>query len=465
MFLPTVRTKTRGTPARPIALRRWIRALIVPALLLTSSSLVSQTDSPAGPVPVERLEDRRQALRVRMGTGIAVLRGASQLDDEADGDYPQAGGFRQDNDFFYLTGLEEPDGWLVLVAGDSGESETILYLPPRNPGQEQWTGHTLGPGPEARALSGIADIRPATEAEAELPSLIARHRRLWLKLHPRSTARPEIQRLMFESNARAIEDLRPLLVAGRLVKDPDEVGRLRRAAEITTEAQREVLRSAVPGQYEYEMEAGIEAVFRRRGAERLGFPSIVGSGPNTTILHYDRNRRRTQAGDLVVTDVGAEFGYYTADVTRTWPVSGKFTPRQRSLYDLVLATQQVGIDSVRPGMTIGELDRIARLYMREHSAGLCGPQSCDLYFVHGLSHWLGMDVHDVGNAGTPLAPGMVLTVEPGIYLAKEGIGIRIEDDVLVTATGHDVLSAGAPRAAADIERLMAEGARLRREKH
>jgi Xaa-Pro aminopeptidase len=176
-------------------------------------------------------------------------------------------------------------------------------------------------------------------------------------------------------------------------------------------------------------------------------------------LHYDKNRRRMEAGDVVVMDIGAEFGYLSADVTRTAPVSGTFTPRQRAIYGLVLATQQTAIDSVRPGMSIPRLNQIARAYLQAHSDTLCGNVTCDKYFVHGLSHWLGMDVHDVGNIQTPLAPGMVLTVEPGIYLPHEALGIRIEDDVLVTAEGHEVLSAAAPRRPEEVEALMRQNRR------
>ena len=180
----------------------------------------------------------------------------------------------------------------------------------------------------------------------------------------------------------------------------------------------------------------------------------MGSGPNTTTLHYDVNRRQTRDGDLVVVDAGAEWGQYTADVTRTFPVNGKFTSRQKAIYDLVLATQQAAFDSTRPGVTIAQLNRIARDYMRGHSGTLCGAESCDGYFIHGLSHWLGMDVHDVGDYGTPLKPGMVFTIEPGIYLPAEGLGVRIEDDVLVTANGAEWLSARAPKTTVEIERLM-----------
>ena len=218
---------------------------------------------------------------------------------------------------------------------------------------------------------------------------------------------------------------------------------------------RDALAKIRPGMMEYELEAEIEYGFRRRGAERVGFPSIVGAGVNSTFLHYDRSRGRLEPGDLVVMDVGAEYGYYSADITRTAPVSGRFTPRQRALYDLVLATQQAAIDSARPGVTVGDLNRIARAYMQAHSGSLCGEVTCDRYWPHGLSHWLGMDVHDVGDYGTPLVPGMVLTIEPGIYIPAERIGIRIEDDILVTDGAAEVLSAGAPRTADEIEAAMA----------
>jgi Xaa-Pro aminopeptidase len=242
----------------------------------------------------------------------------------------------------------------------------------------------------------------------------------------------------------------------RLVKGSDELTRLRRATAITAEALKESMRVARPGMWEYELEAVIEYTFRRNGAERVGFPSIVASGPNAVTLHYDENRRQVQAGELVIEDVGAEFGYYSADMTRTIPISGRFTTRQRALYDLVLGTQQAAIDSVRPGTTLAALNRIARTYMRDNSGDLCGSDSCVPYFTHALSHWLGMDVHDVGSFGARLEPGMVLTVEPGIYIPSERVGIRIEDDILVTSEGHEVLSL-APRTAEEIEQIIAHG--------
>src|SRR4029077_16796001 len=254
-------------------------------------------------------------------------------------------------------------------------------------------------------------------------------------------------------------DLRPIVDSMRVVKDADEIARLRRAVDISVAGHIAAMRAARPGMYEYQLEAVLEEGFRSNGADRVGYPSIVGSGPNSTTLHYDVNRRRTEDGDLVVIDAAAEWGQYTADVTRTFPINGKFTPRQKAIYDLVLATQQAAFDSTHPGTTIAQLNRVARDYMRAHSGTLCGPETCDSYFIHGLSHWLGMDVHDVGDYSTPLKAGMVLTIEPGIYLAQESLGVRIEDDVLVTSTGAEWLSAKAPKTTAEIERLMTRPSR------
>lgn len=456
---------------------RKLSGLFAAIVVATSMAapLSAQVGSPAGPVPPDRLADRRAALLERIGDGIVVV-GASRI-RSIEGDYPQDSDYREDNDFFYLTGLEAPGATLILIGRERGQDEEILYLPPRNPEAERWMGPRLGPGREASELTGIRDVRSAERAADEIRALIqaanspARTGGLYVKPGPGldlcaltgTSSEGSCADLLADKAGRdgggMVHDLRPHLAALRLVKDEDEMRRLRRAIEITTEAQREAMQAAKPGMWEYELEALIEYTFRRRGAERVGFPSIIGSGPNSTILHYDKSRRQTEPGDLVVIDIGAEFGYYSADVTRTIPISGRFTPRQRALYDLVLGAQQAAIDAVRPGVTIRELTGIARQYMRDHSGDLCGEVTCDRYFVHGLSHWLGMDVHDVGDYSTPLAPGMVITIEPGIYIPAEAIGIRIEDDILVTREGGELLSGSAPRSAEEIERLMAGGAR------
>ena len=418
------------------------------------SARVAVSDSSR--IPVKVLEKRRTALLALLEPGIALVRSADRMRED---EHPQASDFRQNNGFYYLTGLETPGSWLVMTKGRDGSEKVFLYVPQRNPSTEIWTGPQPGMG-EVKERTGIALVKPVEDFQVNVvermlgPGLGDAYPRVYLNF---SAGRDHARKIVDAAleNGRAISDLGGALAKLRLVKDSVEVARLRRAIAITAEAQREAMRAARPEMYEYELEAVVEYVFRSRGAERVGFPTVVGSGPNNVVFHHDKNRRQMKKGDLVVIDAGAEFGYYTADITRTFPVSGKFTSRQRKIYELVLATQQVVIDSVRPGMTIWDLERVARRYMRDQSKGLCRG-GCDRYFLHGLSHWLGMDVHDVGDYETPLQPGMVLTIEPGIYLEEEGLGVRIEDDVLVTKEGHEVLSSDAPRTVAEIESLMEE---------
>ena len=420
-----------------------------------------QIGSPAGPVPPELLKSRRAALIEKVGTGMALLQGASERQSEPpDAEYPQDSDFRQDSDFFYLTGLEVPDAWLVIVARGGDPGRTILFLPPREPNKERWLGARMGPGPEAAAAAGLdpRDVRSTADMAKVLDSILAppespaRTGGIWVKRNARTAASPVMQGLLSKTGKRS--DLLPALADLRQIKDADELRRLRRAAEISAAGHVSAIKAGRPGAWEYELEAAAEYEFRRLGAERVGYPSIVGAGVNSTVLHYDESRAQLKAGDLIVMDMAAEFGYYTADVTRTLPADGKFTARQRAVYDLVLGAQQAALDAIRPGVTMAELDDIARKFIRDRSGSTCGRRTCDAYFIHSLGHWLGMDVHDVGRYDVPLAPGMVLTIEPGIYIPEEGLGVRIEDDVVVTATGYELLTGGVPRTAEGIEALM-----------
>ncbi len=408
------------------------------------------------PVDTAAVALRRRALAARIGHGVALIPGAHERDLERD--YVQDNDFRQTNTFFYLTELETQDAWLLIVAGGEGAT-TVLFLPPRNPSQERWTGLRLGPDSTAAArLSGISRVLPTDSLDRVLAAALFRAAGpIYVPLDVTTRDETRLKELVF--SGRDVRNIRPLVDSMRLVKDADEIARMRKAIDISAAGHIAAMQAARPGAWEYEIEAALEAAFRRNGADRLGYPSIVGSGPNSTTLHYDVNRRQTRDGDLVVVDAGAEWGQYTADVTRTFPVNGRFTPRQKAIYDLVLATQQTAFDSTRPGATVAQLNRIAREYMRAHSGTLCGERSCDAYFIHGLGHWLGMDVHDVGDYGTPLKAGIVLTLEPGIYLPAESLGVRIEDNVLVTATGAEWLSAKAPKTTAEIERLMSRPSR------
>ena len=431
---PALAAQGRPTPAPPLG--AWTPVPELPGM--------------GRPVDTASVVARRRALLARIGRGVVLVPAAHER--ELERDYIQDNDFRQSNTFFYFTQLETQDAWLLLVAG-GGATETVLFLPPRNPLQERWTGLRLGPDSTASRLTGIARVLPTDSLDPVLSAVLLRvHGPLYAPLDLTTRDEPRLRDLVFAG--RDVRNLRPAADSMRLVKDPDEIARMRKAVDISVLGHLAAMLAARPGVWEYQIEAALEAEFRRNGADRVGYPSIVGSGPNTTTLHYDVNRRQTRDGDLVLVDAGAEWGQYTADVTRTFPVNGKFTQRQKAIYDLVLATQQAAFDSTRPGTTIAQLNRVARDYMRAHSGALCGAETCDAYFIHGLSHWLGMDVHDVGDYGTPLKPGMILTLEPGIYLAPEGLGVRIEDNVLVTATGAEWLSAKAPKTTAEIERLM-----------
>src|SRR5204863_5983869 len=411
-----------------------------PAAPIGAYSVVPELPGMGRPVDVAATAARRRALLKRIGRGTVLIPAGHERNIEQD--YVQDDDFRQDNTFYYFTELETQDAVLLMTARGPDSVETILFLPPRTPSQERWTGLRLGADSVAVRLSGITTVLPIDSLDARVRGA----------LRPVYTPQGPVRR---GSADTATNNLTPIVDSMRVVKDADEILRLRRAVDISVAGHIAAMRAARPGMYEYQLEAALEDGFRSNGADRLGYPSIVGSGPNSTTLHYDVNRRQTANGDLVVIDAAAEWGQYTADVTRTFPVNGKFTARQKAIYDLVLGAQQAAFDAVRPGITMRELDGVARKYMHDHSGTLCGEKTCDdrEYFNHGLGHPIGMDVHDVG-ISRPLEPGMVITLEPGIYLEAEKLGVRIEDDVLVTATGAEWLSAGAPRTTDAIERLM-----------
>lgn len=361
--------------------------------------------------------------------------------------------FRPDSDFWYLTGHPEPDTRLILTRTDfSGKNDIpfegeIIFAQPRDPRWEQRNGKRLGAA-GARNSLGFQYFAFTDSFESVLGTVIPHIDTLFVN-------RP--RRLEAHTEGIVVLDAGSLIHPLRYIKSPEEVELLKKAVEITGEGIVNAMIWTNPEQFEYNVEAVVEFTFRDLGSVRLGFSSIIGSGPNATILHYTRNDRLIQKGDLLLMDVGAEHQMYTADITRTVPVTGKFTPEQREVYACVLNAQKAVFDSIRTGMTFRDLNRIARNYLRN--------KGFDRYLLHDVSHWLGLDVHDVGGRA-PIEVGTVFTIEPGIYIAANdeslpkayrGIGIRIEDDVLMTKKGPIWLSASIPKEIDEIERIMRRG--------
>jgi Xaa-Pro aminopeptidase len=417
-------------------------------------------------------QSRRQRLMEQVKDGIVVLIGAHE--DE----FGEVGRFRQKNDFMYLSGVETPSAYLILVpAGlipDKPAQET-LFIPERNLFQEKWTGVQIGPGPDAERKFGIQEVASSGKFYSRLfellgsPAFASDGRRGRAKLY---TIVPEgstasitrenefVQVMRHAAPDLQIADIQPFLGEMRKVKSPAEAALLQKAIDITAEAQNDTRAFIKPGVFEYEVQAVVEAAFTRNGSERPGYPSIVGSGINSTTLHYDANKKRIESGDTVVVDVGAEYSYYTADITRTYPASGKFTPRQREVYQLVLDAQRAAEKAFKPGeVTIRDLYAAAVGVMKASPLRDSSGNTLDRYFIHGLSHWLGMDVHDVGEYSKPIPAGAVFTIEPGIYIPDEKLGVRIEDDYMAIPTGLIKLSGKIASEREEVERLMGKDSR------
>jgi len=390
--------------------------------------------------------------------------------------------FRQHSDVHYLTGFAEPQTVVVLRPG-ADEERVVMFVRPRDPETEVWDGRRAGLEGACQRYGADAAY-PIAELGERLPNLVANadelHYGLGLDeemdlLVASTVARLRRSEKRGKRPPRAIVDPRAVLHEMRLRKSPEEIQILRKAAAITAEAHHLAMQAGRPGSFEYEVEAIIDYTFRRHGGIGPGYNTIVGAGENATILHYTENDKAIADGDLVLVDAGCEYGYYTADITRTWPASGRFTAPQRRVYDIVLDVQKSAIAMARPGVTIDDIHQhtVRRLTEGMIELGLLtGPvedRIADLtfkkFYMHGTSHWLGMDVHDVGayaprGQQRPLEPGMVITVEPGLYVAIDadgvpdelrGIGVRIEDDVLITEHGHEVLTTAAPKEIAAVE--------------
>jgi Xaa-Pro aminopeptidase len=420
---------------------------------------------------------RREYVGQQIGPrGVLLLPGAHLASRNGDTHFR----FRQDSDFYYLTGYEEPDAFAVLANG-----KFTMFVRPRDSEREVWDGRRAGIEGVLRDF-GADEAFPIAELESRLPQMLSDCDELYYALgrdntrDARVTGFVERARAMERRGAsppRRIIDPRDLLGELRLVKEEAELAVLRRAAEITAAGHEAAMRGARDGVWEYELEAAIEYAFRRHGARGPGYSTIVGSGPNACILHYIENVSRLRDGQLLLVDAGAEYDCYTADVTRTVPVGGTWTPGARKVYDAVLEAQEAALAAVRPDATLEQIHARALevLVGHLHNWNLCEEPreaiekgSYRRFYMHRTSHWLGLDVHDAGSYrqnGEPrrLEPGYVLTVEPGLYFAPDaadvpdelrGIGVRIEDDVLVTPAGGEVLTAMIPKRPADLERVV-----------
>ena len=475
--------------------------------------------------------ERRRRFADSIGDALAIIPAARETARNADTNYE----FRQSSDFYFLTGFDEPDAVAVINPGHAKE-RFVLFVRPRDREMEIWNGRRAGVE-GAIATYGADAAYTMDELDGKLREYALDRPALVYRLG-NSQHDGRIMRLIAEMrNARTrggfltptrVDDPGPILDELRLRRSPEELARQRRACQITRDSHIEAMRYARPGQYEYQVQAAIEFVFREGGSPRNAYPSIVASGPNATILHYSENNRLMEDGDLLLIDAGCEWGYHAADITRTFPVNGRFTPPQRRIYEVVLRSQLAAIDAARAGHRYEAMHEAARRVLVEGLVDLRllprGVQDSLAmhhyreFYMHGTGHWVGMDVHDVGDyrvrrQSRTLEPGMVVTVEPGLYFDPErasvtfhlreyseeetwerrfrlgmaaakkiedeekakaetvvhpippeyrGIGIRIEDDVLITTDAGDVLTAGTPKTVEDVERTCAERPRLPR---
>ncbi len=421
---------------------------------------------------------RRHALIETIGDGVAIIPAAPERIRNRDSHYP----YRFDSYFWYLTGFREPEAALVLIGGKVPRS--ILFCREKNEEREVWEGFRYGPA-AARDAFGFDEAYPFNELEQKLPELIANRDALWHALghdaawDARIVAALNAVRAQTRAGKHApaqICDLRQPLDRMRLVKDTHETALMRRAADITSAGHRRAMHTCRPGLAEYALEAELSHEFRVRGAAGHAYPPIVAGGSNACVLHYVENDKPLADGDLVLIDAGCELEGYAADITRTYPVNGRFSPVQRDVYEIVLAAQAAAIAAIRPGVPfIAYHDAALRVLVRGmvdlgllagDIDGLIESEAYKPFYMHRTGHWLGLDVHDAGEykdgeAWIALAPGMALTVEPGLYIRPaanvpahlHGIGIRIEDDVFVTAGGAEFYTS-APKTVAEIEETM-----------
>jgi len=447
--------------------------LAVFALLLCAQS----------PLEAQQRRDREPnsvyaARRAKLASNIdgpIILLGYSGKEVEA-----QTYIFAQEENLYYLTGHNEEEAALIVLPPEANKAKNddwtglreIFFLPPKDIRKEKWNGARLSPSdPGIETRTGFSVVKPMPELRATVERLARIYPTFYTVLpyqkemggypHEKETldwlkqAAPEV----------TVKDIRTSIGELRLIKSPTELALLRQAVDISLDAQFEAMKMMRPGLWEYQIAAKMVEVHSMGGSESEAYAPIVGAGPNSTALHYDKLSRKIEDGDIVVMDVGAQFSGYAADITRTIPANGKFTPRQREIYEIVLGAQEAAIHALKPGMDMcrkgdKSVYKIAYDYINSHGKDQHG-KSLGQYFIHGLGHSIGLNVHDPGDLCKSVVPGTVITIEPGIYIPEENLGVRIEDDVLITDTGSELLSQRLPRSVDEIEKIMAEAAKHR----
>jgi Xaa-Pro aminopeptidase len=418
-----------------------------------------------------------KSMRERSGGGLALVPTAAEVARNRDSLYP----FRHDSYFYYLSGFPEPEAVIALVAAPEGDRH-VLFCRERNEEREIWDGFRYGPD-AAREIFGFDEAHPISALPEKLPEFASDRPALFTPLGLFEPWDRKVSELLNDVRNRVrtgvaapdeVVDVRATLDTMRLVKDEHELALMRRACAISSAAHRRAMRAARPGLYEYQVEAELLHEFLHEGAQAVAYNSIVASGPNACVLHYRENDRQMADGDLLLIDAGCEFQGYASDITRTFPVNGTFSGPQKAVYEIVLAAQLACIEAVKPGAPFHDYHHVAERVLAQglidigllHGTldAVLESGSYKQFYMHRAGHWLGMDVHDAGlyqvrGESMLLAPGMVLTVEPGAYIRPAAnvperfwnIGVRIEDDVLVTADGIDNLTAAAPKTVADVE--------------
>jgi Xaa-Pro aminopeptidase len=411
---------------------------------------------------------RREAL-AKKAAGVVVLFAATENDGPND-----IYGFRQDDNFFYLSGLREPGSSLLIASAAEATADTparsyteILFLPPRNSTQEKWTGPKLGPeNPEAPKITGFDRVEDMSQLPGEVVRFVnGAHPSIYTDVASHGESSASAQPLAFVKRLNAylsFQDVKPMLSSLRTVKDAGEVGLIRKAVDASVAAHFAAFKAVKPNVNEREISALMQYEWGKRGCERVAYAPIVGSGYYSTVLHYSDDDNVMKSGDVVVIDAAGEYSMYAADITRTMPVNGHFTARQREIYDIVLGAQQAAMAAFQSGKSgitrtgANSLHQVAYDYINTHGKDLHG-QPLGQYFIHGLGHYIGLNVHDPGDYSVPLGPGMTFTIEPGIYIPEENLGVRIEDDYYVDKDGKLIkLSEALPSKAEDVERLMGE---------